>query len=67
MNKKIHPRDAGPGVTAYRNRGFLDSRDARSLRILAEYLEPESRFRDAGATWVIAGVTPAGTINPVET
>lgn len=29
---------------AYRNRPFLDSREARPLRILAEYLEPESRF-----------------------
>ena len=29
---------------AYRNRRFLDSRDARPLRILAEYLEPKSRF-----------------------
>jgi uncharacterized protein (TIGR00730 family) len=31
-------------VKAYRNRQFLDSRDARELRILAEYLEPKSRF-----------------------
>ena len=29
---------------AYRNRAFLDSRDGRPLRILAEYLEPETRF-----------------------
>ena len=29
---------------AYRNSAFLDSRDGRPLRILAEYLEPESRF-----------------------
>jgi len=29
---------------AYRNRSFLDSKDARSLRMLAEYLEPKSRF-----------------------
>jgi len=31
-------------VKAYRNQTFLDSRDARALRILAEYLEPKSRF-----------------------
>jgi len=31
-------------VKAYRNQAFLDSKDARSLRILAEYLEPRSRF-----------------------
>ena len=29
---------------AYRNAAFLESRDARELRILAEYLEPKSRF-----------------------
>jgi hypothetical protein len=31
-------------VKAYRNQGFLNSKDARALRILAEYLEPKSRF-----------------------
>jgi uncharacterized protein (TIGR00730 family) len=29
---------------AYRNRTFLNSKDARELRILAEYLEPKARF-----------------------
>ena len=29
---------------AYANDPFLNSRDARSLRILAEYIEPEARF-----------------------
>jgi len=32
------------GVKAYRNRAFLNGKDARPLRILAEYLEPKSRF-----------------------
>jgi hypothetical protein len=31
-------------VKAYRNTEFLGSRDARALRIQAEYLEPETRF-----------------------
>ena len=31
-------------VKAYRNPGFLNSKDARALRILSEYLEPKSRF-----------------------
>ncbi len=31
---------------AYRNEVFLDSPDARGLRILSEYLEPLSHFRD---------------------
>ena len=37
MNKR------GPDK-AYRNESFLNSKDARALRILAEYLEPLSRF-----------------------
>jgi hypothetical protein len=31
-------------VKAYKNEEFLNSRNARSLRIQAEYLEPETRF-----------------------
>jgi uncharacterized protein (TIGR00730 family) len=34
----------GPGK-AYKNAEFIDTRDARPLRILAEYLEPEARFK----------------------
>ncbi|MEX2617357.1 MAG: TIGR00730 family Rossman fold protein [Alphaproteobacteria bacterium] len=33
---------------AYRNTKFLDSRDGRVLRIIAEYLEPQKRLREAG-------------------
>ena len=33
-------------IKAYKNELFLSSPDARSLRILAEYLEPESRFKE---------------------
>ena len=29
---------------AYRNASFMNSRSARPLRILAEYLQPEQRF-----------------------
>ena len=32
---------------AYRNAGFLESKDGRSVRILSEYLHPLSHFRDA--------------------
>lgn len=39
-------RPTGPRK-AYRNRAFLDGFDARPLRILAEYLEPQARFEDA--------------------
>ncbi|HDP94260.1 MAG TPA: LOG family protein [Candidatus Aminicenantes bacterium] len=33
---------------AYKNKEFLQSHHARPLRILAEYLEPESRFHELG-------------------
>lgn len=33
-------------VKAYKNLDFLNSREARIIRILAEYLEPEKRFRE---------------------
>jgi uncharacterized protein (TIGR00730 family) len=33
-------------VKAYKNEAFLGSPDARVLRILAEYIEPQARFRD---------------------
>ena len=36
---------AGSLQRAYRNRKFINSVDARPLRILAEYLEPAARFR----------------------
>ena len=31
-------------IQACRSRQFLNSKEARALRILAEYLEPKSRF-----------------------
>lgn len=40
-SKLIQP----PSVKAYNNREFLHSPDARTIRILAEFLEPMSRFR----------------------
>ena len=39
-----HPRPE----LAYEHRAFLESEEARPLRILAEYLEPLHRFRQAG-------------------
>jgi uncharacterized protein (TIGR00730 family) len=33
-------------VKAYKNESFLNSKEARSLRILSEYLEPQSRFEE---------------------
>ena len=31
-------------LTAFNDKAFMSSKDARALRILAEYLEPKSRF-----------------------
>ena len=39
---KLPPRP----IKAYRNKAFIDSPGARSLRIMSEYLEPEKRFTD---------------------
>jgi hypothetical protein len=33
-------------VKGYKNESFIASADARPLRILAEYLEPQTRFRE---------------------
>jgi uncharacterized protein (TIGR00730 family) len=39
------PESAGHPLLAYRNKKFLDTPEARSLRILSEYLYPLSHFR----------------------
>ena len=39
------PRSNCDITVAYKNQGFIDSADARALRILSEYLEPYSHFR----------------------
>ena len=35
-------------IKAYHNAEFINSKDARALRILAEYLEPRARFEAHG-------------------
>ncbi|MFT5289789.1 MAG: hypothetical protein ACI8QS_002949 [Planctomycetota bacterium] len=42
MTKEIETRYRA--VKAYKNEAFLNSRQARALRILAEYIEPKTRF-----------------------
>jgi len=48
METKKKPRERHHPEVAYRNEHFLESSDARPLRIVAEYLEPQSRFRRLG-------------------
>jgi hypothetical protein len=45
MNE-FRPESTAHYPLAYKNEKFLDSDDARALRILAEYLEPLHRFRE---------------------
>jgi len=40
--------DSPRAAKAYHNREFLHSREARAIRVLAEYLEPEARFKRLG-------------------
>lgn len=47
QNDNKTPTDNIPDVVkAYKNDEFLQSKDARSIRILSEYLEPEARFEE---------------------
>jgi len=45
MDKTSRIRPVGKAVKAYKNIAFLNSPDARKIRILCEFAEPESRFR----------------------
>ena len=45
MEKPLGTKQFPGGIKAFENMRFLESKDARALRILAEYLEPLSRFQ----------------------
>jgi uncharacterized protein (TIGR00730 family) len=47
-DRKRKPTAPSQPPLAYRSERFLESGDARTLRILAEYLQPQSRLRRAG-------------------
>jgi len=47
-DKTKPPAEPPQPQLAYRSERFLESGDARTLRILAEYLEPQARLRRAG-------------------
>ena len=53
---------------AYKNLDFLNSRDARALRILAEYLHPKAQFLSQGLqnTIVVFGTARASAPEDVE-
>ena len=45
--------EKGRPLKAYKNLGFLNGKDARPIRILAEFLEPLSRFKYYGIRDII--------------
>ena len=65
MDRKVEYE--GP-EKAYKNEEFLDSREARSLRILAEYLEPSARFAQQHVhdTIVFFGSADGGDVERAE-
>ncbi len=54
----------GEPLLSYLNKDFLSSKDARPLRILAEYLEPAARLRAAGVKDTIVFFGSARSIAP---
>ncbi len=58
--KKKHPEP----VKAYKNLDFLNSPDARTIRILAEFLEPMKRFREQNIYDTLVFFGSARTVNP---
>jgi len=60
--------DPGRSPLAYRNEEFLDSEDARPLRILAEYMQPLQAFQREGILGTIvffgsARILPTGALS----
>jgi len=53
-------------IKAYKNLEFLTSSDARSLRILAEYVEPKSRFARYNVTDTVVFFGSARALSPDE-
>jgi hypothetical protein len=52
-----------PFVKAYQSEGFLNSKSARALRILSEYLEPESRLNHFNVDDTIVFMGSARTVS----
>lgn len=48
MDNPTADRQSHRQPKAYQDRRFLESKEARALRIMAEYLEPQSRFKRYG-------------------
>ena len=67
MTAKLSPDDKTDPMLAYRDQDFLDSDDARPLRIIAEYLAPlralrEQQVRDTIVFFGSARIHPTGPL-----
>src|ERR1700729_3688764 len=67
MTAKLPEEAVADPVVAYRDQGFLDSDDARPLRIIAEYLAPLRALREqqVRATMLFLGparIAPGGAL-----
>jgi hypothetical protein len=51
---------------SYRNEEFLSSREARSLRILSEYLEPRGRFERYNVDDTVVFMGSARTVSRAQ-
>ena len=66
MKKGNQDRTGGKSVKAYKNLQFLNSPDARRIRVLCEFAEPESRFRKNQVKDTIAFFGSARTLSKEE-
>ena len=63
--KDPHPGDGqGWPIKAYRNNRFLNSADARPIRVLCEFLEPRTRFKRFKASNTVVFFGSARTLAP---
>ena len=68
MSETTEKKELNKPEKAYKNLDFLNSRDARALRILAEYLHPKAQFLSQGLqnTIVVFGSARAPAPGEVE-
>ena len=68
MSETTEKKELNKPEKAYKNLDFLNSRDARALRILAEYLHPKAQFLSQGLqnTIVVFGSARAPDLEEAE-
>ncbi|MDQ1255458.1 MAG: hypothetical protein QG656_49, partial [Candidatus Hydrogenedentes bacterium] len=64
MHKKPDPPYTPRPLKAYKNPAFLNSPDARTVRVLCEFTEPESRFRRLRVRHTVVFFGSARTLPP---